>query len=641
MKKYFYTLILVTLCQIHLPAQENIDVRSYTAVIHFNLADNTIGADAGLRIANTTGRSLSDLKLKLRDLTVSYARQNDNAITFSQSGEDLTLNLLSPLSAGNETSVRIVYSGSPTYEPAPSSWGGFFFGNPTFTLGVSFNTPYVSMTRHWLPSNDIPSDKATFDLTYIIPNDYAAAGTGILQSITPVGSDSVAYRWIENHPTATYLVTLAIGTYARVIDSWNGIPMEYFVMKQDSLRAVSFFSTVARMMDCFTNVYGPYPFDKVGYCLTPIGAMEHQTMISYPQSLFNVYPNAEGVAAHELSHQWWGDWVTPKDFREAWLSEGFATYSEAIYAEYLQPNRGYWSSIKKNISDYVNNIARTEGIFPLYDFPRNPPSSNYPNTIYKKGSSVLAMLRYVVGDSAFFKGLRKYGQQYAYGNATTDDFRAAIESEYNNDLQWFFDEWVMKAGFPEYTIQTIVDASSNPTRVRIMQNQNAQLFPLFKMPVEIDVITLNNDTLHMPTVTNQAVKIEEFSFPSVPANTVKKVVFDPKGVILKKVTYQTVNVKNRYLGEPSFELKQNYPNPITNGSTAGKTEIGFTLRKPSHARLEIFDSLGRKIKTLVEEELPAGEYHAEFDASALSAGTYFYHLSSGKQTAVRKMVVTK
>ncbi len=622
-------------------AQPNIDVKHYAASIHFNLDQRTISGDAVLTFANTTGQVMNVIQLKLRDLIVTRAEENNSQVTFNQSGEDLTITLASPLELNAETNVRIIYNGSPTSEPGVNSWGGFFFGNPTFTMGVSFNTPYVSMTRHWLPSNDIPSDKATFDFTFIIPNGYAAAGTGVLQSIMPVGSDSVAYRWIENHQTATYLVTLAIGTYARIQNSWKGVPLEYFILKNDSAKAVTFFSTIPGMLECFTNAYGSYPFDKVGFCMTPIGAMEHQTMISYPQQFISFYQNAEVVAAHELSHQWWGDWVTPKDFREAWLSEGFATYSEALYDEYQRPNFGYWNTVRSFVSNYINQISRSEGIFPLYDFPRTSPSSNYPGTIYKKGGSVLAMLRHIIGDSVFFRGLRKYGQQFAYGNATTIDFRSAMETEFKSDLSWFFDEWVYKAGYPEYIVQKWTDNSSNPYRLRIVQNQDTQKYPLFTMPIDVGILTQNNDTLHF-VITNKAIKMEDFTFPSVPANTVKNIIFDPKGVILKKVSYQTVGVKEHRVSMPPFQLMQNYPNPVSNrnGNNSHTTQISFTLDRAMNVRLDLFDSLGKKLKSLVSSEMPSGEHSYHLDATDLITGTYFYVLHSGSNSAVRKMIIT-
>lgn len=622
-------------------AQENLDVRHYQATLRFNIAESNLIGDANLTIANTTGKQITTMTLKLRDLTVDRCEQNSQPITFTHTGEDVTLNLTSPIVVNQETGVRIFYHGKATDEGGSAAWGGFFWGNPTFSMGVGFAAPYVSMMRHWIPSNDIPSDKATFDLTYIVPKTYAAAGTGILQSITPLGIDSLAYRWIENHQTATYLVTVAVGKYSRVQSSWKGIPCEYFVMQKDSAKASVFFSTLSGMMDCFTNAFGPYPFDKIGYCMTPIGAMEHQTMISYPQQLFDFYTRAEAVAAHELSHQWWGDWVTPKDFREAWLSEGFATFSEALYAEFTQPGRGYWTTIKKDMSDYINTTAKREGIFPLYDFPRTPPSSNYPTTIYEKGSAVLAMLRYTVGDSAFFRGLRKHGQRFAYGNATTADFRASIETEYQKDLQWFFDEWVYKPGYPEYLVLSNPDTSNaSPFRVRVQQTQSAPGVPLFRMPIDLDVISVSNDTTHL-VMMNDAVQSQDFTFPSIITKNVKKIVVDPKGAILKKVTFQTLDVTKDPVKESVFTLHPSYPNPFTSNHVSASIEIPFELHRTASMQFDVFDTLGKHVHSVTNFDLAPGAHSVAIPAASLSAGSYFFSLTSGDQTVMQKLVVAK
>ncbi len=622
-------------------AQSPIDVRHYAAAIHFNIAQKTIAGDAVVTLRNAQSSPLSTVPLKLRDLTVARVEGSGGAsLAFHQTGEDLAIDLPAPLAPGGETSLRILYGGSPTAEPPPSSWGGFFWGDSagvTFTMGVSFGTPYVSMTRHWLPSNDIPSDKATFDLTYIVPNGYAAAGTGLLESIGAVGADSAAYRWVENHPTATYLVTLAVARYARVRSSWQGIPCDYFVLRKDSLKATTFFNTVAGMMECFTRAYGAYPFDKIGYCMTPIGAMEHQTMISYNQPFIEIYSAAEGVAAHELSHQWWGDCVTPADFREAWLSEGFATYSEALYSEYLHPGTGYLSSIKSAISNYLNSTARSEGVFPLYDFPRTPPSSNYPGTIYQKGAAVLGMLRRTAGDSAFFRALRAYGAAHAYGNGTSGDLRAAFEAESGSDLGWFFDEWVYKPGWPEYVLQSPNGGGSEPLRIRLLQTQDTAKVPLFRMPLDVDIVT-TSDTLHF-VVNSMSLPAQEFSFLSVPAGTVRRVTLDPKGIVLKKISYQTLAAPPLQ-GASLFRLDQNHPNPVSSdGSDPGRTRLAFSLSRAMAVRLDLYDSIGRNVKRILSGELESGAHAVDLSLRGFPPGAYFYLLQGGSETAVGKLIL--
>ncbi len=464
----------------HLAAQQ-IDVLRYRAVITFEPTARTIDGRAELDIRNASRSPMRTVALDLRDLTVRQVRQGGNALTFAHEDNILTVTLAAPVESNDSVTVEVEYGGTPTSESGSPSWGGCFWGDPSFAMGVGFTAPYVSMTRHWLPSHDEPDDKAAFDLTYIVPQGYSAAGTGVLAGVRDEGAGT-AWRWVETHPTATYLVTWAVGHYALVESSWNGIPMMFFVPKADSAKAVTWFQPLTGMLDAYSRMFGPYPFDKVGYCLTPIGSMEHQTMVSLAQSVFDGATKAEMTVAHELAHQWWGDCVTARDFRHAWLSEGFAQYSETVYLEKSISRASYLSQTRANNTIYKNTVEPYEGTFALYDFPRAAPSSNYPMTIYYKGSSVLAMLRMVMGDSAFFDGLRRYRAAHEYGAATTADFQAAMEEASSINLPWFFDEWVYKPGYPNYQIQRVKDPAG-PLRVRILQIQDTSRIPLFRMPL--------------------------------------------------------------------------------------------------------------------------------------------------------------
>jgi aminopeptidase N len=205
-------------------AQSSIDVTHYDGVIRFDLQNTQLEGRVTLLIT----RAAQDFDLHLRDLTVDEVRVNLAPASFTQSDGLLHIHAAAAPAPGDTISVDIAYGGIATSEAGPSSWGGCFWGNPSFAMGVGFYAPYVSMTRHWLPSNDIPSDKATFDLIFVVPSPYVAAGTGRL---TEIGYDTgwTGYRWVESHPTATYLVTYAIDRYARITADWKGLPLEYYV----------------------------------------------------------------------------------------------------------------------------------------------------------------------------------------------------------------------------------------------------------------------------------------------------------------------------------------------------------------------------------------------------------------------------
>lgn len=613
-----------------------IDVVHYRAEVRFDLSGRTITGDAVLTIRNAALGDLAEIPIDLVTMSVTEVWAGGAAATYRYDDRVLTVVPATPFLEGDTTEIRIRYSGSPGNEGGGMPWGGCHWGAVTYFMGVAFNDPDVSMMRRWLPSNDMPADKATFDVTFIVPEGLAVAGTGVLAERT-ADNGEVRWRWVERHPTATYLFTYAIGDYAIIADEWNGIPMQYFVPRADSARGVSYFAPVHGMMDAFTQRFGAYPFDKIGYCITPIGSMEHQTMISYAGQLFDGLSEAGTTAAHELAHMWWGDWVTCADFRDAWLNEGFAVFSEFLYAEHLGGMAEYLESVRATAQTYRIADTRNEGVFPLYDFPRAAPSSNYPATIYHKGGVVLAMLRDVMGDGAFFDGLRAYGQRHAYGNATTSSFRQEMEEFHGGDLGWFFDEWVIAAGWPDYTVQRVLDESGAPLRVRLAQTQDQEKYPLFAMPMDLIIVRTAGDTV-WHRIDTRAEQTQEFTFPDIPANDVKAIALDPRNIVLKRVSYRTVGVAEVQVLSSTIGLTDLYPQPYLphrDGMLAARVEVSRAM----HASLRLHDLLGRHVATLHDGDLTAGTHTLRFDGRGLARGMHALVLSHAGGVIVRRVIV--
>ncbi len=621
----------------YVPEPSDLDVTHYEAHVGFDLGREELNGEVYVHLRNAGAQPMDTVRLHLRDLAVSSVHRTTQPLAHAQAGGELLIALDAALAPGDSTMLSIVYGGKATDEGG-FAWGGCFWGEPTFAMGVGFRAPYVSMLRHWMPSHDVPWDKASFDLTYIVPEGYVAAGTGTLASVS-YGNGSAQYRWIEPHPTATYLVTYAIDRYAVVKDAWRGLPLEYYVPRADSARGVAHFATVPSMLDAFTAAYGPYPFDKVGYCITPIGSMEHQTMISYDASLFGSAP-ASTVAAHELAHMWWGDCVTPADFREAWLSEGFATYSEAVWAEHVRGRAEYLRTAARFASTYRSQVEMAEGTFALYDFPRSSPSSNYPSTIYQKGAAVLVMLREVMGDSLFFAGMRAHQARYRYGNATTREFQASMEQQYGASLDWFFTPWVFRPGYPTYRVTTIYDTEDRPFSFYLTQGQDTTRFPLIRMPIEIWAVTKAGDTLRTRVMTDAARDQEVVPFPGVMASTLSKMVFDPYNLVLKRVQYGTVNAETLPAPSEGVLLEPSYPHP-SDGTHHATAWIPFRLDRPGHVRIDVCDMLGRTVATPVDSAWSVGRHVVAFDTGSLPSGTYTVLLRGAGQVRTRSLVITQ
>jgi aminopeptidase N len=463
------------------------DVEHYDADITFpNPAAKTIVGRCRIAVRWTADTVVSTFPINLRGLTIDSVfviQQQRSRTSAPRVGTDNvdTMHYAVAINArvkrNQRDTIDVFYSGTMTNEGGPSAWGGVHYQDSVlYCLGVGFASPNVSATQHWLPCYDHPSDKATFHARFHVPDaQWLVASNGVATPVAVAPDARATYEWTETHPSATYLLTFAVGRY--ITQTAPGVvPHIYYMRRRDSASAAIAFSRVPQMTETYAQLYGPYPFAKVGYYASQLGSMEHQGMIAIALREVQRKDSANIVAAHELAHQWFGDCVTPQDFRYAWLSESFATFSESVWLEQLRGTSVYLSSVQSKARLYITQIAPLEGWFALEDFPRVSPSSNYPATIYQKGAVVLAMARAIAGDTAFFAALRSYVQRNAYGNATTATFREAIRPALGDRTDAFFSEWVTGKGW------ALLDVEHNITdkRVRIRQVQPAtQGWPIF------------------------------------------------------------------------------------------------------------------------------------------------------------------
>ncbi len=389
---------------------------------------------------------------------------------------------------GDTARIRVHYHGTMTNEGGTFPWGGVSSDNGiVYAIGVGFNTNYVSTTEHWMPCYDHPSDKATFRGQFLArkPNVVASNGSG---SAADLGDSTVMYFWSTDIPTATYLLTFACGPYSKLEMTGASAPIELYSLPSDTAATRISFTLLPRMVQEYESLFGPYPFEKIGYCNTLKGAMEHQTMISFPVQLARSRDTVNSTGAHELSHQWFGDLVSPLDYRHAWLNESYATWCESVWDEALGGFSRYLTSQERKLSSYIATDSRNEGIIPLFDFPRASPSSNYPATIYSKGALVVGMLRYELGDSLFFPALRAYLTRHAFATATTDDMQSIMEEYAGRSLGWFFDQWVRRPGWPVFAVNVRREPSMNglfKAHVTLTQSPKGTAEPFINVPVEI------------------------------------------------------------------------------------------------------------------------------------------------------------
>ncbi|HTR99104.1 MAG TPA: M1 family aminopeptidase [Bacteroidota bacterium] len=586
--------------------------------------------------ASADSLAFNQLKLQIDSVTVNGAPA---AFTVSDAAEQFIVRPGPAAHAGDTLRVAVWYRRLPAVARASDRLGWYYFNDtiPGLPANLGYTMSETSDARCWMPCYDDPSEKSTAEMFITVPQGYVVASNGILAGVTAAGGGSVTWHWSERYQVATYLMCTTISKFANpssllVVAPGDTIPVEYFVWQKDSLSAAAFLPVVRQMITNLGRLYGPYPWEKYGMsAIVPFayGGMEHQTITT-----LNEYVATDtDVVVHELAHQWWGDLVTCGTWKDIWLNESFATYSEALYRETLggPPALRAWMTNALNF----NLLSWTSAV---YD-PEGQGLYLFSDVVYSKGAWVLHTLRGAVGDSAFFRTLRLWRQTYGQKSAVTADFESTAEAASGASLVWFFNEWIYGPGYPVYS--SAFNWTPGTLSVRIAQQQDAS-WPTYRMPLRVRAYGGTGATTFTVLDT---VRVQDFTLPlTAPPDSV---VLDPDHQVLWK--------RGDPIGPPltngtilAFSLGQNYPNPFN-----GTTEIPYVVPgvvsaagTPVAVSLVVYDLLGRRVKTLVDAPRAPGGYYAKFDGTALASGVYFYRLRAsspggGTSEAAGKMILVR
>lgn len=394
-----------------------------------------------------------------------------------------------------------------------------FVPKPPKTVLFAYNS-MVEASR-WFPCLHDPSDKAWYQFQVRTLASLVSACNGTLQSDVDNGDGTHTMTWIEHEPMSTYLATVNVSEYVTFEHDWESIPVIYYVRSESLADAQIDFQNDDAILDFFDEAFGPYPFEKMGLAQVRLaGAMENQDMISY--GLISGDLSNEDTFAHEISHMYWGDSVTLRGCEDVWLNEGFASYCEALWEEHFYGDAAYDAVMADFRSRYFAEDAVHR--FSIYD-----PEDVWSNTTYRKGAWVLHMLRRVVGDPDFLAILPEYYDRYQFSHATTPDFISVCEEVSGLELDWFFDEWIYEAGYPEF--QVCSRYKDNQMQIYIEQQQDNA--PVFRMPAVIQLDYGTSGTVENDILIDSAVKFFSYSVASQPEG----LVLDPENSILCTTEY--------------------------------------------------------------------------------------------------------
>lgn len=511
--------------------EHNFDVIHYEFDWTIDFESHGIQGEATLELESSI-HGLSSITLNLMNtMTVAEVRQNGNSLSYSHQDNLLTIDFARNYKKGDHFTVEISYSGHPTS-------GLYYSFHGSAPIVYSLTEP--SRARHWFPCYDHPSDKATADLDITVPSGMTAASNGTLEEVVTNSDSTLTYRWEVSYPIATYLISVAITNYVTFSHTYTSgheeMDVIYYVYPELLELAKADFANTVPQIEFYSQVFGEYPFlrEKYGMALIPGRiAMEHQTCTSYPAQVIDGNQGYDWLIAHELAHQWWGDLVTLEDWPEIWLNEGFATYSDALWWEHLYGMAG----LRARMQDFKYYL------FERYSGPHHalydpPPDSLFSTVVYEKGAWVLHMLRFVVGEDNFWNILRTYAQRYAYDTVTTDDFKSVCEEFYENDLDWFFDQWIYEPGYPRYEFSW---GHSGTNTVRVIISQTQESYPLYTMPIELQIVLPSGIVKRIVWV-DKMYNTYDLSFEESPLN----VLFDPdEWVLCYRGGYLKKGIKKR------------------------------------------------------------------------------------------------
>lgn len=588
----------------------------------------------GVNEITFTMETYGDFYFHLKSLSVDSLFLNGSKTEYIYNEEDdyYSVFVFNPLDTNY---LRIFYSGEMTSEDNSYKWGGVSsINNDLFSMGVAFGADYVSATRHFMPCYDHPSDKALFYSTYKVPKGIKVASNG-LQISTTEFDDYDEIKWQQNVPSATYLMNFAASNYVEY--KFNSEPETIvYGSKYEKNTIETIFPTVASMKVNFESYFRDYPFEKVGYVLTPIGSMEHASMISISSTVVGQYYAMKDVpytvVAHELAHSWFGNSVTPLDFRDAWLSEGFATYCEALYHQYLLGGDAYISKIENDAKIYMNNIAKNEGILSLYDFDRTPPSSNYPATIYNKGATVLYMLSQKMGVENFYEAVNDYLNTFRNGNASTFDFQQIMQSHTQENLEFFFNQWVYGKGFPEIDIEFHLceDYSGEgicASGAIFKQVQAAEYGVYTSLPIIIQYRGLNDEYFEIEAKISEATTEIEFDKP-IEFKGISNVNSNEFFRVLAKVNIVNIPVSVK---EYSPNNSLIFPNPAAD-------VLNINLDNVKYDNYEIYNMLGEKFLT---GNINSEENYLTVNLKSLPIGSYIIKLNNSDYSKMNMFIIER
>jgi aminopeptidase N len=512
------------------PINKNIDIKHYVFKLSLSDADNEITGTT-LVTVNFKEAGMQNFRLdfvnktsvrKDKGMVVDAVSVNNTSVDYTHGNDELIISLPAPSTKNQTLTFTIQYHGIP--------YDGLRIGATKLGDRSFFNENWPNRGRHWLPIVDHPYDKATSEFIVKAPSHYKVVSNGLLMEESELGNSNRLTHWKQSVPVSSWLFVLGVADFAvKYVDEFRGKSIQTWVYaKNREAGFYDFDEPTKKVLEFYSNYVGPYAYEKLANIQTPSvnGGMETSSAIFYGEDLVTGKRDerTRNVVIHEIAHQWFGNAITETTWDDAWLSEGFATFFTLLFIENEYGKEEYTKGIIKARKSVYDMSVK----MPDFSIVSNRTAEKEDVTsgiTYQKGAWVIHMLRNLMGEKNFKKGIQNYYAKYFNANTTTSEFRAEMEKVSGKDLKLFFKQWLYQPINPTINASWKYDANTKKLNVQLQQAQKY----LYNVPVEIGFYKKGAST---PTILTMNLKEKDqlFSFPL--ATAPEKLELDPRALLL-------------------------------------------------------------------------------------------------------------
>jgi len=488
------------------------DVQHYLIRTSFDRKNKTIFGETTISL-KPLKNGFNSVELDAANLKFESVKleSGEKDLQFETGNEKITIALGKDYSPKDLIKIRLKYSTKPKkgiyFVNAERSGETLLHDAQIWTQGEA------EESRYWFPSYDFPDDKATTEQFLTVESGETAISNGELIETLQNSDGTKTFHFKMNLPHSVYLTSFIISKYVKFADSYKNIPLAVYLYPGKEYLNKQVFGNTKEMMRIYEELTGiAFPFNKYDQTIVAnfeLGGMENitATTLSARDVFFSDTNRSvvEDIISHELSHSWFGNLVTCRNWAELWLNESFATFMESAYREKMYGRSDYLRKIREDAREYFDEESRMDRKHGLFNRLARSEGSMFDGVTYQKGSAVIHTLRETVGDRVFWKAINIYLNKHKLGNVETADLKAAFENVSKKDLDWFFDQWVYGTGYPKLEVSYRYNAETKKLDLNVRQTQKPEnsTIPAFIMPLDIEITTLTGVSYNQIMITKR------------------------------------------------------------------------------------------------------------------------------------------